>query len=110
MATFSDLKIVFGSTEISLLRGEDGFFMKEWRPAIAQYKAGGTWQSSPLADGRRLVNRQWNNAIESFVLTVAADGGQNELIDYTQDLFRVLEAASSYWASEWAGAPVYLHA
>lgn len=107
MATFATLEIVHEKAVVSLLRGEDGFYLKSWRPTLAQYKGGGTWQSSPLADGRRIVHRQWDNALESLEI-VASGWDEDEVILSLQKLYRVLESSVAYWAAEWTGSPGYI--
>jgi hypothetical protein len=119
MAEFSTLEIrgvlkdqngLDSAVSVSFLRGEDGLFLRGWRPAIAQYKGGGTWRSSPFTDGRRIVQRQYDNAIETFDLVVSdADGSdQDDIAQALQDLHRLLEAATNYWLSNWKANPVYL--
>ena len=107
MGGFETLQITDGATEVSLLKGEDGYYIFSWLPAIAQYKGGGTWQSSPFVDGRRLVQTQWDNAIETFDIMAAA-AQQDELIQFTQELRRLLEKATEYWVSDYQTDPVYL--
>ena len=104
------LNISDGTTTISLIGGEDGFYLNNWRPAIAQYNGGGVFQSSPLTDGRQLVARQFDNIIERMDLKVATDSGQDTLAYETQELRRLLEKAVNYWATDWQNEPVWLEA
>jgi hypothetical protein len=62
------LVITDGTTTIDLIDRSFGFHLDSWEPAIAQYKQGGTFSDSPLADGRRLVDRHFDNAFETFEL------------------------------------------
>jgi hypothetical protein len=103
------LEITDGTTTISLLNGEFGYYTDEWKPAIAQPKGGGTWQSSPMADGRKMVMRQWNNVSERFLMKVA-DANQDSAIEKTQELRRLLDKAAAFSLTDWQTTPVYLKA
>lgn len=107
---WATLEISDGDTTASLLRGEDGYSLKSWRPAIAQYEGGGVWQASPFVDGKRLVLAQWDDTIETFNLVAASGVDEDELIAFTQDLRRLLVKAVHYWASDRTGSPVYIAA
>lgn len=105
------LVITDGTATINLLKpqGSFGFHLEEWRPAIPDYKRGGTWQDSPLAQGRRLAQKRSENAIETFRLK-AHETNQDQLIRDLQDLRRLLEKASSYWVTGWQDEPVWIEA
>lgn len=105
------LNITDGTTTISLVKppGANGFHLNAWQPAVAQYKEGGTWQSSPLSDGRRLVDRRFNNVIETFELKLRG-ASQDEAIQEMQNLRRLLEKAASYWTTDWQNEPVWIEA
>jgi hypothetical protein len=105
MASFPIIEITDGTTTVSLL--EPFLKLEAWRPAIAQAKGGGTFQSSPLADGRRLVNRRFDNVIETFDLSASATI-QNSWAHQYQELERLLEKATEYWTTAWQNTPVYL--
>ncbi len=104
------LRISDGTTTINLLNATDGFSLNVWRPAIAQYKGGGTWQASPLSDGRRMVTRQHSNAVEVFDLKVSSAASQDGIIYATQELRRLLEKAVNYWTADWQSDPVWVEA
>lgn len=104
------LRISDGTTTINLLNATDGFSLNAWRPAIAQYKGGGTWQASPLSDGRRMVTRQHGNAVEAFDLKVSSVASQDDIIFVTQELRRLLEKAVNYWTTDWQGEKVWVEA
>lgn len=101
------LQITDGTTTIDLLADDTGYHLYDWQPVTADYKNGGTWQDSPLADGRRLVARQYGNIIETFELK-ARGADPNKLIHISQNLRRMLEFAASYWVTDWQDTPVYL--
>jgi len=104
------LNITDGTTTIDLINGafrldpENG-----WTPARLQYKSGGTWADTAMADGRVLVDSRWANVVETFAMMVA-DVTQDDLIWNTQELGRLLEKAASYWKSRWQTEPVWIEA
>lgn len=101
------LVITDGITTVNLLGAHA--YLKEWRPSVAGYKGSGLYADSPLADGRRLVDRRFDNAVETFEL-VFADDNQDTLISWTRTLRRLLEQAADYWVSGRAARPVWLEA
>ena len=103
------LIITDGTTEVNLLNRISGYVLSSWRPTIAGYKRGGVHQQSPISDGRRLVSKYFDNAIETFILK-ALDASQDELIEETQRLRRLLEKASDYWTTDWQDDPVWIEA
>lgn len=92
---------------LDLINPQVGYMLKDWNPAIAQYKSGGYFSDSPLAEGRRLARRVFENAIEVFTLALKSHN-QNRVIQFTRDFFRWKEAASDYWVSDWLLRPVYI--
>lgn len=101
------LKITDGSVSVDLLSRHSGFLISDWTPAVAQLKTGGTYQQSVLSDGRQLVMTNYENAIETFSIKLRADV-QDSVIQYSQNLFRLLEAARSYWFTPYQTTPVWL--
>lgn len=101
------LKITDGANTVDLLSVSSGLLLDDWTPAIAQLKGGGTYQQSTLSDGKQLVMANYDNAIETFNLKVHA-GNQNAVIEHTQRVFRLLEAARSYWFTPYLTTPVWL--
>jgi hypothetical protein len=81
--------------------------LKDWNPAVAQYKSGGYFSESPLGEGRRLARKVYENAIEVMTLALKSHN-QNRVIRFTRDFFRWKEAAADYWASDWLLRPVYI--
>lgn len=94
---------------IDLLQQPPGFLLLDWRPTISVYKAGGVHRGSPLSDGERLVDKKFSNVFETIRLR-ARDVSQNALVADLQNLRRLLELASSYWATDWQNTVVYLEA
>lgn len=105
----SELLLTDGTTYISLLNTVAGLGLKGWRPQTPDYKGGGVWQDSPLADGRRLAYVRLTNIIETFMLNTAG-AIQDDLIFTHQECRRLLDKAANYWGSEWQTQPVWLEA
>lgn len=104
------LEISDGTTTINLASSDEfGFHLREWNPAISQYKGGGIFQDSPLAEGRRLALKRFENVIETINLDVTASS-QDDLAYRLQEVRRLLEKASDYWATRWQNDPVWIHA
>ncbi len=103
------LRITDGTTTISLTSsyGQSGYFIEDWPPAIAAWKGGGTYQDSPLSDGKRLVAAVRDNVVETFNLKLRGLS-QDDAIRWTQDLRRLLERAKDYWCTPGYNQPVWI--
>lgn len=101
------LQITDGTITIDLLARQEGVILKEWTPVIPEPKDGGVFSDSPLSSGRRLVLRNYDNAIETFEIVVRA-GSQDSVIEFVRKLRGLLTQAHEYWTSEWATRPVYI--
>ena len=108
---FAELAVTDGTADgtINLLNRSHGFHVVSWRPALPGYKGGGVFQDSPLAHGRRLVTRSFENVVDTFSLAINAVH-QNALIYDLQELARLLEKGVDYWAADWQNEPVWLEA
>lgn len=108
--TLSILEITDGTRAgtVNLLSTNLGFHLKEWNPGIPQHKGGGVFQSSSLAQGRRLVQAEFDNAQEVFTLAVNGRN-QDDTIREAQKLLRLLRQVIHYWTAE-EGNPVYIKA
>lgn len=103
------LAITDGTIYVSLLGGESGFNMIDpyWNPNIAQFKGGGSYADSPLADGRRLVNSQYDNVIETIAVSVT--GADQALAKQSLDkLIKLGRQASDYWTKPYEYNPVWI--
>lgn len=113
MATILEISDSTTTVELNLAEGVSGFKLggleDAWQPSNPFYKGGGTWQSSPMSPGRQLVDRQFENTIDTFSVHVEGST-QDNLITEVQDLKRLLEKAADYWASDWQPTPVYIKA
>lgn len=90
---------------LDFLSEGSGFKLQSWRPQISQYKS--RFSEGPLAQGRRLRYRNFDNVIETFELT-ARSRDQDALILFQQELLAWQEAAANYWVSDFVVNPVYL--
>jgi hypothetical protein len=95
-------------TKIRLLDNKT-FHLKEVGPLVPEYRGGGTYRSSPFADGRRLVDTKYDNVVETYTLTAWATD-HDRMADITQDIRQLLADAANYWTQAWAAEPVWLEA
>lgn len=104
------LKITDGTDQVDLLGLREGVSIQDWRQAIAEYKAGGTWQQSSLSDGRRLVDKRFANTQEIIPIQAIGQNGntQDVTIAILHRLFALMEKASDYWVNKWRDEPVWL--
>lgn len=105
------LKITDGITTVDLLSEGfvNGFELADWEPTIQDWKDGGIYQDSSLADGRQLTEAKLNNVLETMTLNLAA-GSQDVAARAWQDLRRLLYQAVRYWIDDYRTAPVWLEA
>lgn len=109
---YSILEITNGTTTVKLVKpaGQMGFHLESWpTPAVPDLKGGGAWRDSPLGDGRRMVLRRWANVVETINLRVNGRT-QDDTIQETQDLRRLLEQARNYWLPRAYVGPVWIKA
>ncbi len=100
-------EITDATTTVNFIAPTDGFHLQEWNRSIVDFKGGGTFQDSPLAEGRRLVNVVRGNGVETITLK-ANNVSQDSLIRDEQNLFRLLQKATDFWTSDFQNTPVYL--
>lgn len=107
-AGYEILKITDGTNTINLLDLADGYSVEGHRQKIAKYKGGGTWLQSALADGRRLVNKRFDNVIETYPIPALVAGKQDIMSNVLRDLLLLLEKASDYYIVPWQDERVWL--
>jgi hypothetical protein len=97
-------------TGVDLIDGAPGsiFHIKNWRQALAGYKGGGTWQSSPISSGRRLVDKPRDNIIDTVTFNLKEAKSQDGAAEQTRQLVRLMERASDYWTKSWILRPSYI--
>ncbi|MHA2263563.1 MAG: hypothetical protein ACXAEN_14300 [Candidatus Thorarchaeota archaeon] len=105
------LEITDGTVTIDFLNGatETGLHLESWRPNVPAFKGGGVFQESALSFGRQLVDRQFNNHVETFNLKASA-ANQDNVIRTMQEIRRLLEKAAMYWVADWQDEPVWIKA
>lgn len=101
------LEISDGTTTVNLLSASFGFCLNDWNPAIAQPKGGGVFQSSSLSQGRKLVDKKFEDIQDAFNFDIKGSG-QPETITYITGLIDLLEQATDYWTG--TGNKVWLKA
>lgn len=102
------LNLTDGTTIVSFLNSNDGYFLQSWNRNITQYKDGGTFSDNPLAEGRQLVNTQLGNGIETFTLS-AKTSSHDRMSELEHDLFNLLVQSDNFWLSK-NNAPVWIEA
>lgn len=102
------LKLTDGTSVINLLNIIEGYNVDGWRQNIAAYKGGGVWQNSALSEGRRLVDKRFANVQEEYPIPATTAVQQDIMIRAIQDLLRLCEKASDFFAFDWQDEPVYL--
>lgn len=91
---------------IGLLRGP--VWLSKWNPTIAKQKSGGIYVDSPVTDGRDLVVKVKENAVERIDIKVTG-ATHDEAARTLSSLFSLLEKASNYWVTKGRlGAHVYI--
>lgn len=107
---YSRLRLVCSDgREVDLLSEPNGILLKDWRPSIQKARDGGVYSESSLADGRKLVLRKLENAVETFTLSVRANS-QDETIEYINDLIDLLETGVTFWTTRASQTPVWIEA
>lgn len=101
----AELHITDGTITVDFLG--NGLCLTDWRPSYPGMKGGGTWQSSPLADGRRLAHYRYDHIVDVFTLN-GHGFTQDAMIRQLQELNRLLIKARQYWTADWQDEPVYL--
>lgn len=101
------LQLTDGITTVNLISDTFGFHLQAWNRTIINYKGGGTFQNSSLADGRRLVDKKFTNGVETLVLK-ANDTDQDRLLQDEHDLLLLLEKATNFWTAEGQDEPVWI--
>lgn len=96
MTAILELRTSDPTDTISLLGGP--IYLSAWDPVIAQQKSGGIYLDSPLKDGRTLVGKARENAVERFDVKITGHT-HNLAAMYTRNLLALLEHASTYWTS-----------
>ena len=79
----------------------------DWEPSQTPLEP--TWASSALAEGRQPTSHRFTNAIESMTLHIVASS-QDKVIEWSQELRRMLIKATEYWDTDYQPDIVYVAA
>lgn len=105
------LRVTDGTTIVDLLGPGSGWRLADpyWNPQIAQYKGGGTYVNSGMAEGQRLVGKQYDNVIEAIPLSLRGTD-QAAAVRTVRELLQLGKQASDYWTRPYEYDDVWLEA
>ena len=105
------LRITDGTEIVDLLGNNSGWELSDpyWNPQIAQYKGGGSYVNSGLAEGQRLVHKEYDNVIETIPLSVRGVN-QDRTIRTIRKLLQLGKQASDYWTKSYEYDDVWIEA
>jgi hypothetical protein len=106
MAIDPQLIITDGTIEIDMLQGGWKLADPYWNPQIAQYKGGGTFVNAQLAEGRRMVHREYDNVIETIPLSLRGTN-QAQAMKTANEALALLRQAGDYWTEPYEYDPVW---
>jgi hypothetical protein len=92
---------------VDLIDADKAFSIVKWFPSMSEAKGGGIYVSSLFNDGNRLLHRALGNGFEELMLR-ANDVSEDALAESLIKFRQLLQAATSYWTSDWGKIPVYL--
>lgn len=98
-----------GTAYIEFIEGvqDTTFRITNWDQKPAELKGNGVWRESSISDGRTLVDAYWENCVEDITFHVRGSTSQDVVGTKIQDLFRLLQKARTFSATEWQTDPVY---
>jgi len=111
MAATPRLVITDGTTEIDLLGPDSGWKLADpyWNPQIASYKGGGSFVNAQLAEGQRLVHKEYGNVTESIPLSLSGLN-QNKAMQTAHEALELLRQAGDYWVEPYEYDDVWVEA
>lgn len=103
------LVITDGTIEVDLLGIDSGWELADpyWNPKIAQYKGGGTHVNAQLAEGQRLVHREYDNVIETIPLSLRGTN-QAQAMKTANEALGLLRQAGDYWTEPYEYDQVWI--
>lgn len=106
MATFA---IATTDKRLDFIDPGSGAFLcdPQWRPAIAQLKAGGTFVDPSIAPGRELVNAEYANATETIVIDVSGPE-KYQVVRKLRMIYEYFKQSQNYGFEYWETNPVWL--
>jgi len=101
------LRLTDDTKEVDFLDPSSGWWLKERKQGTPELKGGGTYRESPMSDGRRLVSKAMDNAVEIYTLALVGRN-QDAAARHLQRLVAMLEQATDYWTADWKDSPVWI--
>ena len=89
------------------------FRVTNWEVQVPDYKGSGVFSSSPVAEGRKLIDGYWDNVVQTITFHLRGDGDtdittQNAAAEKLSELFNALQAARDFSKTSWVRDPVYM--
>ena len=89
------------------------FRVTNWEIQVPDYKGSGVFSSSPVAEGRKLIDGYWDNVVQTITFHLRGDGDtdittQNAAAEKLSELFDALQAARDFSKTSWVRDPVYM--
>lgn len=96
------LRLSNGDTTVDLLGPGSGWKLDDpyWNPQIAQYKGGGVRVNSGVAEGQRLVHKEYDNVIETIPL-IASSVSMNATTRTIREVLQLIRQAADYWTESY---------
>lgn len=82
-------------------------YLREWLPQLALAKGGGSWSGSPYAQGRQLFAKQFDNIIDTFLLSFVT-GSQLETTQLVNLFTTLLDKGVAYWLNDFQTDMVWI--
>lgn len=89
------------------------FRVTNWEIQVPDYKGGGVFASSPVAEGQKLIDGYWDNVTQTITFHLRGDSDanitdQNAAANKLGELFQALQAARDFSKTSWVRDPVYM--
>lgn len=84
------------------------FRVTNWEIQVPDYKGGGVFSSSPVAEGQKLIDGYWDNVTQTISFHLRGDTDQNTAANKLGELFKALQAARDFSKTSWVRDPVYM--
>lgn len=81
--------------------------LREWLPQLASAKGGGFWGGSTYTQGRQLFDKQLENILDTFLLSLVT-GSQIETAALVNLITTLLDKGVAYWVEEFQLEPVWI--
>ena len=89
------------------------FRVTNWEIQVPDYKGGGVFASSPVAEGQKLIDGYWDNVTQTITFHLRGDDDtditdQNAAANKLSELLDALQAARDFSKTSWVRDPVYM--